>query len=141
MSAPQQDSPIAPPAAAPPAPALPVSAVVIGSDGVALTTITRHTERPAHGTPLVVVAVADDIDQDSAPTLQATLSEALEANPQVCCDVSAVTFFGAAGAHTMHEAYRLAVAHSAGFTVRGARGLTREILEFVGLREVLRPGV
>jgi anti-anti-sigma factor len=142
VSASHHHFPSAPAAAAVPAAAgLAASAVVLGSDGAALTTITRHTERPAGGPPLVVVAVADDIDQDSAPTLRAALTEALAANSQVCCDVSAVTFFGAAGAHTMHDAHRTALARDARFTVRGARGLTREILEFVGLREVLRPGV
>jgi anti-sigma B factor antagonist len=119
----------------------PVSAVVLGDHGEAWSTITRRTERPAGGPALLVVAVADDLDQDSAPLLRATLTDALEPGREVCCDVGAVTFLGAAGASTMLEANQLAVARGAGFTVRGARGLTREILEFVGLGKVLRPGV
>jgi anti-anti-sigma factor len=107
--------------------------VVIGGDGVPLSTITRHSERPAGDAALVVVAVTGDVDQDSAPTLRATLIAALEGNPQVCCDVSAVAFFGAAGARALLDAHRLARAKGAAFSVRGARGLTRKILRYVGL--------
>jgi anti-anti-sigma factor len=104
-------------------------------------TITRRTEHPAEGRPLVVVTVTHDVDEDSAPALRATLTEALATNRQVCCDVSAVTFFGAAAATTVLDAHRQAQARGAGFTVRGGRGLTREILEFVGLRAILASGV
>jgi anti-anti-sigma factor len=104
-------------------------------------TITRRTEHPAEGRPLVVVTVTHDVDEDSAPALRATLTEALATNRRVCCDVSAVTFFGAAAATTVLDAHRQAQARGAGFTIRGARGLTREILEFVGLRAILASGV
>jgi anti-anti-sigma factor len=119
----------------------PVSAfTVIAGDGAALATITRRTERLADGGALVVVAVAEDIDQDSAPALRSVLLEALAPDHSVCCDVSGVAFFGAAAAATVLDAHRFAQARGAEFTVRGARGLAREVLEFVGLRTVLRPG-
>jgi anti-anti-sigma factor len=107
--------------------------VVIGGDGVPLSTITRHTEHPAGDAALVVVAVTGDVDQDSAPTLRATLIASLQGNPQVCCDVSAVTFFGAAGARALLDAHRLARAKGAAFAVRGAHGFTLKVLGSVGL--------
>ena len=140
MSAPgQKITTSAPATAARPALGGPVSAVVTQEGG--WSTITRRTEHPAGGPALVVVAVTDDVDHDSAPVLRATLAEALDSGPRVCCDLGAVAFFGAAGAAVLRDSHRLARARGAEFTVRGARGLTREILDFVGLATVLRPGV
>ncbi len=141
MSAPRHPThPVSAAQAPPDRATAPVSAVVIGANGT-LSTITRHTEQAPDGTSLVVVVVAGDVDHDSTPTLRATLREALARSTQVCCDVSAVTFFGAAGAATVLDAQQRAQARGAAFTIRGARGLTREVLAFVGLGTVLRPGV
>lgn len=119
----------------------PVSATVPREPGDARSTITRRTEHPAGGPARVVVTVTDDVDHDSAPILRATLAEALDSSPRVCCDLGAVTFFGAAGAAALRDTHRMAQARGAEFTVRGARGLTRQILDFVGLATVLRPRV
>ena len=142
MSAPGHDTTTTDPAVARPGTlGTPVSAVVPREPGDARSTITRRTEHPAGGPALVVVTVTDDVDHDSAPVLRATLAEALDSGRRVCCDLGAVAFFGAAGAAAVRDTHRLARARGAEFTVRGARGLTREILEFVGLATVLRPCV
>jgi anti-anti-sigma factor len=114
---------------------------VIGSDGAVLSTITRHTERQPGGAALTVVVVTGEVDQDSAPALRAALAQTMRPGRQVCCDVGAVTFCGAAGAHTLLDARHLAQSQGAHFTVRGAHGLTRPVLEVAGLAAVLRPGV
>jgi anti-anti-sigma regulatory factor len=49
----------------------------------------------------------------------------------VCCDLSQVTFFGAAAANTVLSAYRQATAPGNGFFLRGVHGITGRVLGIV----------
>ena len=65
------------------------------------------------------------------------LTEALDANPRVCCDLSRVAFFGAAGANVVLAAHLRAPATGRHFTVRGVHGITELVLAITRLDEML----
>ncbi len=118
-----------------------MSATLAGADGTIVATVTRHTE-PAdsaagHDDALMVVAVAGDVDLDTASLLRLTLTQAIDRHPRVCCDLSEVGFFGAAGANMLLEAHRHAVNAGHDFGVRGAHGIIDRVLQIVGLDDVL----
>jgi anti-anti-sigma factor len=116
-----------------------VSATVAGFDGVVIGTVTRHREAgqtdPAHRQELIVVSVIGDLDADTGPLLHIALTEALDTNPSVCCDLRRVTFFGAAGANTVLAAHLRAAASGRQFTVRGVHGMTRLVLAITGVHK------
>lgn len=118
-----------------------VSATVAGFDGVVIGSVTRHREAgltgPERWQELIVVCVIGDLDADTGPLLHIALTEALDANPNVCCDLSRVTFCGAAGANTVLAAHVRAAAFGRQFTVRGVQGMTRLVLAITGLDEML----
>jgi anti-anti-sigma factor len=104
------------------------------------TTITWHAEHS--GTDdgaAVVVAISGDVDRDSTPPVETTLLAAIDGNRQVYCDLAGVTFFGAAGVGVVVRAHEHAEASAATFTIRGAHGLTRKVLQFAGLEGLLQP--
>jgi anti-anti-sigma factor len=115
------------------------NAKVIGSTG-AETTITWHTEEPptGPGAAVVVVTVSGDLDRDSTLPMETALLTAIDGNSQVSCDLSGVTFFGAAGVGALARAHEYARANSTSFTIRGAQGMTWKILRFAGLGGVLQ---
>jgi len=118
-----------------------VSATVAGFDGVVIGRVTRYREAgltgPALWQELVVVSVTGDLDADTGPLLHIALTAALDADPNVCCDLSRVAFFGAAGANTVLAAHLHAAATGRHFTVRGVHGLTRLVLAITRLDEIL----
>jgi anti-anti-sigma factor len=118
-----------------------VSATVAGFDGVVIGRVARHREAGLTGTArwqeLTVISVTGDLDADTGPLLHIALTEALDANPNVCCDLSRVAFFGAAGANTVLAAHVRAAAAARRFTMRGVHGLTRLVLDITGLDEIL----
>jgi anti-anti-sigma factor len=118
-----------------------VTATVAGHDGTVLCRLTRHREPAttgrAHPHKIIVVSVDGDLDADTSPLLHLTLTQALDAAPGVCCDLSRVAFFGAAGANTLLAAHLRATETGRHFTVRGVRGITRLVLGLTGLEETL----
>ena len=121
--------------------AIGVSATVAGFDGVVIGRVTRHREAsltgPALWQELIVVSVTGDLDADTSPLLDIALTQALDANPNVCCDLSRATFFDAAGANTVLAAHLRAAATGRQFTVRGVHGITRLVLSITRLDETL----
>ena len=114
-----------------------MSARIAGLDGTVIATVSRYDEDvPPHGV-LAVVGVAGDVDQDSVPLLHNTLTSAIDGNPRVCCDLTAVSFFGASGANTMLAAHWHATTAGRHFTVRGVHGLARRVFGITGLDRVL----
>jgi anti-anti-sigma factor len=77
---------------------------------------------------LTVVAIDGEIDQDTAALVRLALSHALDGRTTVCCDLSRVTFFGAAAVNTVLAAHRQATDLGNGFFLRGVRGLTERVL-------------
>ena len=77
---------------------------------------------------LAVIEVVGEIDQDTAPLVELALERALDDRTSVCCDLSRVTFFGAAAAHTLLDAHGRAAETGRVFFLRGVRGTTAWVL-------------
>jgi len=94
-----------------------------------------ETRPPTTGTadpgPVAVVAATGDIDVDTAPALQHLLRQALNNYPTVCCDLSQVTFFGAAAANLLLTLHRHATETGHHLHVRGAHAMTQRVLTIV----------
>ena len=118
-----------------------VSATVAGFDGAVIGSVTRHREAgPTDAAPSqewIVVSVTGDLDADTGPLLHLALTDALDANPRVCCDLSRVAFCSAAGANALLAAHRRATATGRQLTVRGVHGITELVLAITRLDETL----
>jgi anti-sigma B factor antagonist len=113
---------------------LQLTATVVSHDGAVLVTVSRHLEySPAADDELVVVTVAGDLDQDTAPLVEIALATALEQNRRVCLDLREVAFFGAAGANSVVAAHVHAVRTGGWFTLRNVHGIVRRVLEITGV--------
>jgi anti-anti-sigma factor len=77
---------------------------------------------------LAVIEVVGEIDQNTAPLIELALERALDGRTSVCCDLSRVTFFGAAAAHTLLDAHGRAMETGRVFFLRGVRGTTARVL-------------
>lgn len=118
-----------------------MTATVAAPDGGALITVTRHIEPAvaASGSDrdLVIIAVAGQVDLQTVALLRMALMDATARRPHVCCDLSEVTFFGAAGANALVAAQNQADSHGCRFSVRGVHGIVRRILEITRLDQTL----
>jgi anti-anti-sigma factor len=114
---------------------------VVDDDGTIVFTVSRSIEPvPADagsGGSLTVVVVNGEIDQDTAPVLQMALAQALSGPAPVCCDLSKVTFFDAAGAHAVLGARRHATGRQRRFFLRGVHGVTERVLSLVDPDRIL----
>jgi anti-anti-sigma factor len=110
-------------------------ATVEDDDGTLVGTVRRRPEPAVAGAgpgdTCTIVAVGGDIDRDIARLLQLALSQALDGRTAVCCDLSDVTFFGAAGANTLLAAHRRATELGCAFFLRGVHGITDRVLAIV----------
>jgi anti-anti-sigma factor len=110
-----------------------VTATVADDARTILVTISRPAEAALTGAGdlLSVVAIDGEIDQDTAPLVRLALSHALDGRLPVCCDLSRVTFFGAAAANAVLAAHRQATALGNVFFLRGVQGVTGRVLAIV----------
>jgi anti-anti-sigma factor len=110
-------------------------ATIEDDDGTLVGTVVRRVEPIATGAGpedrCTIVDVGGDIDHDMAPLLQLALSQALDGRTTVCCDLSNVTFFGAAGANTLLAAHRRATELGCAFFLRGVYGIIERVLAIV----------
>jgi anti-anti-sigma factor len=83
-----------------------------------------------------VIVISGDLDIDTAVLLRMTLLRALDDHDRVCCDISEVGFFGAAGLNALLSARLYAVERRRILLVRGAHGLAERVLAITGLNEV-----
>jgi anti-anti-sigma factor len=86
---------------------------------------------------LVIVEVTGDVDDEGAPALLFTLTRTIFREARVCCDLSAVGFFGATGADVLAIAHLTAAMARGSFSVRGVRGSTAQVLQTTGLDQIL----
>jgi len=112
-----------------------VRATVADDDGTIVITISRQVE-PAStevgaDDSLTVVAVDGEIDYDTARLVQLALCRALDDRTAVCCDLSRVTFFGAAAAGTLLCAQQHAAEVGQRFFLRGVDGISGRVLNIV----------
>lgn len=111
---------------------------VTGWDGTLLATLTRSVDHGPAGPLTTVIAVDGDIDQDTAPALEAALVDALNGGTPVCCDVRGTAFFGAAGINTLLAAHRHAGGLGHDFFLRGMQGQAGRVLRLTELTGVVR---
>lgn len=115
-----------------------LSASVAGPDGTALLTVSRHVGAPAGGgLPMVVVTAIGQVDLETVELLRLALLDAVGGSRPVCCDLSGVEFFGAAGANVLVAARKLATETGCHFAISGARDTVRRVLRITGLDELL----
>jgi anti-anti-sigma factor len=119
-----------------------MSATLAAADGTILVTVSRHIESPSAGSPpgtgpLVVVAVAGDLDHDTCDLLGMALHSAIDAGGRVCCDLTRVDLLAAAGVNTLLDAHHRAERRGRRLIVRGALGIARRVLQITGADTVL----
>jgi anti-anti-sigma factor len=96
--------------------------------------VVRRIEREssdASDEALTVVVIDGEIDADTAVLVRLALADALDGPAPVCCDLTGVTFFGAAAARTVLAAHSCAMATERIFFLRGVRGITAKVLDVV----------
>ncbi|MEU4474201.1 STAS domain-containing protein [Micromonospora sp. NPDC023888] len=103
--------------------------------------VTRYTE-PTDLTATIsadrtVVAPVGYVDMDTAPRLATALFNAVDSHPEVCCDLTGVSFFSAAGVHALLLARDRADRVGSRFSVRGAGGVTLRVLRITGVAPLL----
>ncbi|MEU4242523.1 STAS domain-containing protein [Actinoplanes sp. NPDC026619] len=105
---------------------------IAGDDGTMVITVSRRIEREsADESPddrLSVVAVTGEIDHDTVALIHVALDQALAGRAAVCCDLSGVTFCGAAAARVLLAVHSRAVETGRIFFLRGVSGITARVL-------------
>lgn len=96
-----------------------------------LTVRSRRAVAP-DGASVVHLAVAGEVDAEDAAMLKAELVRAIDGWPVVRCDLSGITFFGAAGVNVLIAASRHASGRGRRLEVCGARGLTERVIRIAG---------
>jgi anti-sigma B factor antagonist len=116
-----------------------VAGTVTAPSGTPLLRVTLRAEPPEDGAvaAVLVAAAAGEVDLDTAPLLQAALLDAVDRHAVVCCDLSEVGFLSAAGLTALLTAYQRAEETGSRLTIRGARGITRRVLQISGIEQLL----
>jgi anti-anti-sigma factor len=108
-------------------------------------TVARHTQPTAPSASIsadrMVVVPAGYVDMGTAPVLRSTLVKAVDSHPEVCCDLTHVDFFSAAGVRVLLATRQRAMRAGSRFWIRGAHGITRRLLQITDLERLLvEPG-
>lgn len=85
----------------------------------------------------MVVAPVGYVDMATAPRLATALFNAIDSHPEVCCDLTGVRFFSAAGVHVLLLARDRAARAGSRFSIRGASGITQRVLRITGAERLL----
>ncbi|MFI6254577.1 STAS domain-containing protein [Micromonospora zamorensis] len=120
----------------------------VGSPKVDSSEVSFHVARFTEPTDLsaaisadrMVVAPVGYVDMDTAPRLATALFNAVDSHPEVCCDLTGVGFFSAAGVHALLLARDRAEQVGSRFSVRGASGVTLRVLRITGAEPLLLNG-
>ncbi|MCG5442889.1 STAS domain-containing protein [Micromonospora sp. NIE79] len=103
--------------------------------------VTRYTEPTNLSATIsadrMVVAPVGYVDMDTAPRLATALMNAIDSHPEVCCDLTGVGFFSAAGVRALLLARDRADQVGSRFTIRGAEGITQRVLRITGVEHLL----
>src|SRR4051812_1898290 len=112
-----------------------LTASVADEDGRTVVTVSRSVERELSDAgpddSLTVVTVEGEIDQDTVSLLELALARALSGRMSVCCDLTGVTFFGAAAARVLLAAQAHAAETGRVFFLRGVQGITARVINAV----------
>ena len=121
-----------------------VMATIVDDDGATVFAVRSWTESgPTAAEPadvLTVVAAEGDIDVDTESLLRHVLAQTLNGRPAVCCDLSRVTFFGAAAANLLLDTHRCAAEAGQHFFLRGAGAMTEHVLAVADPHRVIARG-
>ncbi|RAO35258.1 hypothetical protein PSN13_02513 [Micromonospora saelicesensis] len=103
--------------------------------------VTRYTEPTNLSSTIsadrMVVAPVGYVDMDTAPRLATALMNAIDSHPEVCCDLTGVGFFSAAGVRVLLLARDRAERVGSRFSIRGAEGITQRVLRITGVERLL----
>ncbi|MBQ1021372.1 STAS domain-containing protein [Micromonospora sp. D93] len=103
--------------------------------------VTRYTEPTNLSATIsadrMVVAPVGYVDMDTAPRLATALMNAIDSHPEVCCDLTGVGFFSAAGVYVLLLARDQAERVGSRFSIRGAEGITQRVLRITGVERLL----
>jgi anti-anti-sigma regulatory factor len=112
-----------------------VTASVTDDDGIVVITVSRRVERESSDAgpddSLTVIDIDGEIDVDTVPLVELALAQGLAGRMAVCCDLTRVTFLGAAGAHALLTAHVRAVAARRVFYLRGVQGIAAHVLNAI----------
>lgn len=84
-----------------------------------------------------VLAVAGELDRDTAGLLLEALVRAPGAGDTIALDLAGLTFIDAAGARSLIACRSIAAGHGMMLTVRNLRPAVRRVLELVGILGLL----
>lgn len=85
----------------------------------------------------VVVMAKDEIDLDTAPSLECALADALRAHREVVLDLTEVTFMDCAGLNVLLAVRKQADLHGRRFAVHGVGHRVARLLELTGTDQYL----
>jgi anti-anti-sigma factor len=121
-----------------------VMVTVVDDNGATVLAVRSWTEPapPAaeRDDALTVIAAEGDIDLDTESLLRNVLAQTLSGRAAVCCDLSRVTFFGAAAANLLLDTHRHAAEAGQQFFLRGAGAMTEHVLAVADPQRVIARG-
>ncbi len=85
-----------------------------------------------------IVAVAGRADGEAADALEAALRSAVQENPRVAADFSALTYISSASLRSVLQAARAAQTRGSEFAICGLTKFVQEVFETTGLHRLLR---
>ena len=103
-----------------------------GTDAIMID-ITEETKNGWH-----VVTVTGRANHETSDALEAALKAAVEANPRVAADFSALNYISSAGLRAVVQAARVAQRRGSEFAVCSASGMVSKVFEVSGLDKFLR---
>jgi anti-sigma B factor antagonist len=96
------------------------------------------TVRQAHLAGTVTLAVAGELDLESAGVLARAIDEEIDGEPvELVVDLSALSFLDAAGAGALIDGHRLADERRIRYRIAGVPRIARRVLEVIGMYTVL----
>ena len=117
------------------------AAVILDENDTIILVVSRSAgfgrDGDAPTTLWTVVAVSGDIDHDTVPLLREALTQALDDRNPVLCDLTRVTYFGAAAAGLTLNMHVRAVASGQRFALHGASVMIERVLAVVDPHRIL----
>jgi anti-anti-sigma factor len=101
--------------------------------GAQMIQVTEETKNGWH-----VVTVKGRADHETADTLEAALRSAVESNPRVAADFSALDYISSVGLRAVVQAARAAQNRGTEFAVCRINGMVRKVFEVSGLTQLLQ---
>ena len=85
-----------------------------------------------------IVTIAGRADGESADALETALRSAVEANPKVVADLTALTYISSASLRSILQGARAAQSRGTEFAICGMNPFVKEVFDATGLHKLLR---